>query len=111
MIPCSLIDLLYTNYGKAAYNCFGHSLAVDGMTDANLEYVIGLINSLKGIRHLSLDAALALRDGPRIDPATIAGLDIPSDHSAAIKASAAMHDSLITLTGHDNMLEVWVGPK
>lgn len=114
------IDTYYTDHGKAAINIFTHSFAINGTTEANWRYMIGLVNSLKGVKHQSITTTLAQRDGVRIAPDAIAefvggvatpAVAIPVADSAAIANTAAKHDSLINLTGHDNLLEIWVGGK
>ncbi|MBW2636451.1 MAG: metallophosphoesterase [Deltaproteobacteria bacterium] len=105
------IDYLYTDRGKASFNTFAHNYSMNKLTPVNLAYTIDLITSLNSIQYMPYSETITLRDNGRIHPDGIAGMDIMSTDSTAIKASAAIADSLISLMGHDNLLESWVGPR
>jgi len=114
------IDWLYTEQGKAAFMAFTHSYSMNKITPANLSYALNFINNRNGIQVMDFDDCISIRDGDRIAPSDIAIFNggslemqktLVSVDSLAIGNSAAKYDSLISLGGHDNLLEVWVNGK
>jgi hypothetical protein len=111
-----LIDLHYTDYGKAPIIIYGHkydAAPADYISPAALTYLTNLAATLNSTEVMSYSDVLSLRLNGAVHktPAqVVAGRGVSAD-SNAIQTFAAHMDSAYTADSDANYLQMWIGPK
>lgn len=111
-----LIDLHYTNYGRAALILYGHkydAAPADFISRAGLTHVINTAATLNSCEVMSYAEILNRRLGGAIvkTPAQVAaGRGVGAD-SNAVQNFAAHQDSAYAADEDAGYLQMWIGPK